>query len=63
MRLKATMLLVLFATFIFSSIDASAQNRTVEGTVTSTEDGEPLPGVTVLVKGTNRGTTTNTEGE
>jgi TonB-linked SusC/RagA family outer membrane protein len=37
------------------------QPSQVSGRVTNTQ-GEPLPGVTVIVKGTTRGTTTNTEG-
>lgn len=40
-----------------------AQNRTVTGTVTAKEDGLPIPGVTVKVKGTNIGTQTNTAGK
>ena len=39
-----------------------AQERTVTGKVTSAEDGLPLPGVNVVVKGTSLGTVTNTEG-
>jgi hypothetical protein len=34
----------------------------VTGTVTSTEDGTPLPGVTVLIKNTNIGTQTDIDG-
>jgi TonB-linked SusC/RagA family outer membrane protein len=41
---------------------AWAQTRTVTGTVRSAADNSPLPGVNVLVKGTNNGTTTNGEG-
>ncbi|MEM9896039.1 MAG: mucoidy inhibitor MuiA family protein [Bacteroidota bacterium] len=37
------------------------QYRLVSGVVTD-EDGEPLPGVTVLVQGTTRGTTTSLDG-
>ncbi len=37
------------------------QNRTLSGRVTDTK-GQPLPGVTVLVKGTFRGTTTAADG-
>src|ERR1700727_1263284 len=40
-----------------------AQDRTVTGTVTAKEDGLPIPGVTVKVKGTNVGTQTNTAGK
>ena len=39
-----------------------AQDRTIQGKV-SEENGSPLPGVSVLVKGTQRGTTTNAEGD
>jgi outer membrane receptor for ferrienterochelin and colicin len=42
---------------------AQAQNwNTVTGTVTDSADGTPLPGVTVLVKGTDFGTATTPEG-
>ena len=34
----------------------------VTGTVTSEEDGEPLPGVSILLSGTSTGTTTNLDG-
>jgi len=40
-----------------------AQNRTVTGTVTAKEDGLPIPGVTVKVKGTTNGTQTNGAGK
>ncbi|MDR6197278.1 TonB-dependent receptor [Siphonobacter sp. SORGH_AS_0500] len=39
-----------------------AQNVTVKGKVTAKESGEPLPGVSILVKGTTSGTVTNNEG-
>ncbi|UZR97394.1 carboxypeptidase-like regulatory domain-containing protein [Chondrinema litorale] len=34
----------------------------VSGTITSTEDGEPLPGVSILIKGSTTGTTTDFDG-
>lgn len=40
----------------------SAQDRTVSGKITSSEDGSPLPGVNVMVKGTSQGTTTAKDG-
>ncbi|HZH72295.1 MAG TPA: carboxypeptidase-like regulatory domain-containing protein, partial [Mariniphaga sp.] len=40
----------------------SGQQRTVSGTVTEST-GEPLPGVTVMIKGTTQGTVTNDGGE
>ncbi|NOY36590.1 MAG: TonB-dependent receptor [Chlorobi bacterium] len=39
-----------------------AQERTVTGTVTAADDGSPLPGVTVLLKGTTTGTITGNDG-
>ena len=41
---------------------AWAQDRRVIGKVTSAEDGTPLPGVSVVLKGTNKGTTTDANG-
>lgn len=40
-----------------------AQERTITGKVTSTEDGSPLPGVSVVLKGTKTGTVTNGDGK
>ena len=40
-----------------------AQNRTVTGTVTAKDDGLPIPGVTVKVKGSSGGVSTNTAGK
>ncbi len=40
-----------------------AQERTVTGKVTAAEDGSPLPGVNVVVKGTASGTVTDIAGE
>jgi len=47
---------------VISPEDMGAQQVAVRGTVTS-ETGEPLPGVTVVVKGTTQGTVTDTNGE
>ncbi len=40
-----------------------AQSQTVTGTVISAEDGEALPGVSIVVQGTTTGTSTNFDGE
>jgi TonB-linked SusC/RagA family outer membrane protein len=45
-----------------SVISLQAQTRTISGKVRSTTK-EPLPGVNVLVKGTNTGTITNSDGD
>ncbi len=41
---------------------SNAQVRSISGTVTSSEDGASIPGVSVLVKGTTIGTITNIDG-
>jgi TonB-linked SusC/RagA family outer membrane protein len=41
---------------------AQAQTRTLSGTVTNAEDGSTIPGVSVVVKGTTIGTTTDLQG-
>ncbi|MDW8209820.1 MAG: TonB-dependent receptor [Cytophagales bacterium] len=51
----------LFAMLI--AVATQAQTRTISGKVTSAEDGSPLPGVTVQIKGTNTGTQTDAEGK
>ncbi|MEJ2883860.1 SusC/RagA family TonB-linked outer membrane protein [Pedobacter sp. GR22-6] len=48
---------------LFIAGTAMAQDRTVTGTVTGKDDGLPLPGVTVLVKGTKNGTQTGADGK
>jgi TonB-linked SusC/RagA family outer membrane protein len=55
-------LLLISAVVIFAS-QAWAQDRTVTGKVTSTEDGSPLPGVNVVLKGTTIGTATDADGK
>ena len=54
-------LLVCFA-FVFVSSLVWAQERIVSGRVTAQEDGSPLPGVNVVLKGTTNGTVTDTDG-
>lgn len=44
------------------AVSAIAQERTVTGTVKSSEDGTPLPGVTVKIKGSRTGAITNASG-
>lgn len=44
-------------------VEIIIQSRNVNGTVTSFEDEEPIPGVNVVEKGTTNGTVTNVEGE
>lgn len=44
------------------SYGKTAQDRTITGTITSSEDNSGLPGVNVIVKGTSTGTVTDIEG-
>ncbi|HMI02672.1 MAG TPA: TonB-dependent receptor [Pedobacter sp.] len=53
---------LLFFLFYFLSFAAVAQERVVAGKVADQADGLPLPGVSILIKGTKLGTTTNNEG-
>ena len=57
---KFTMIFVLL---LFVGLQgAFAQTRVITGTVTSADDGSSIPGVTVVVKGTTIGTTTDLDG-
>jgi len=47
---------------LFITTMAWSQSRTVTGTVTSSDDGSPLPGVNIIEKGTNNGTATDANG-
>jgi TonB-linked SusC/RagA family outer membrane protein len=58
---KLTMLLALFV-FVGLYL-TSAQTVQITGTVTSSEDGQPLPGTSVTVKGTTIVTTTDFQGK
>jgi TonB-linked SusC/RagA family outer membrane protein len=52
------------AFFIFLGMQfLQAQDREISGTVISADDDQPIPGVQVLVKGTQLGTTTNLDGK
>ena len=43
-------------------ISAQAQDRVISGRVTSADDGQPLPSLTVALKGTTTGTVTDADG-
>jgi len=58
-KLKVAILLLIFAGITTVTF---AQLVNVTGTVVDATDGSPLPGVTVLQKGTTNGTTTNMDG-
>ncbi|MGD9929651.1 MAG: SusC/RagA family TonB-linked outer membrane protein [Mangrovibacterium sp.] len=54
--------LLLFLFCSFFGISLYAQEISVSGTVSSKEDGQPLPGVSVVIQGTTTGTITNFDG-
>ncbi|MBT1704032.1 SusC/RagA family TonB-linked outer membrane protein [Chryseosolibacter indicus] len=57
---RRILLFVLLALYL--PIHAFSQSTTVTGKVTSADDGSGLPGVTVLLKNSTTGTTTDTDG-
>jgi TonB-linked SusC/RagA family outer membrane protein len=54
-------LLFCFALFLLFT-DALAQTRTINGRVIDREDNQPLPGTTIMVEGTSKGTTADLNG-
>lgn len=57
-------LCVFLACVVFVGINfLQAQTVQITGTVTSSEDGMPVPGASVMVKGTTIGTATNADGQ
>src|SRR6056297_35879 len=58
--MKRFTILLTFLVFVFSGI--YAQTTQITGTVTSAEDGTPLPGVSVVVQGATIGTVTDFNG-
>lgn len=55
-------LLLLAIVLCIGASSAFAQAKQITGKVTSADDGLPMPGVSVAVKGTTTGTTTNVDG-
>jgi TonB-linked SusC/RagA family outer membrane protein len=56
------LLLVSLCVLVLCVTQVFAQNRTITGTVTAQDDGLPIPGVTVKIKGTNTGVSTDGNG-
>lgn len=55
-------LLVSVLTFLSAAFLVQAQAQTVSGTVVTQEDGQPLPGVNIVIQGTDTGTVTDADG-
>lgn len=60
--MKKILQLFALASVLLSSTYLFAQDRTVSGTVTSADDGSPIPGANVVLKGTTNGTVTDIDG-
>ncbi len=58
--MRKNLLAIIFIIFTVSWVNA--QSRVVRGVVTSAEDGQPIPGVTIMIKGTSQGTITDLDG-
>lgn len=61
LKLKSKCALLMALIFFGFSQLASAQDQTIQGSVKS-DLGEPLPGVTIIAKGTNKGAVTDFDG-
>ena len=61
MRTKFNVMLTLMLALIVQL--SFAQGKVITGVVTDAGNGEPLPGVNIVVKGTNTGTTTDFDGK
>ncbi len=57
---KITLMLAMIGFLSFQSLYAQ---QPIRGTVTSSDDGETIPGVSIIIKGTANGTTTNFDGD
>ncbi|WCT12431.1 SusC/RagA family TonB-linked outer membrane protein [Mucilaginibacter jinjuensis] len=55
-------LLLFYLCLVALCTQGYAQNRTITGTVTAKEDGLPIPGATVKLKGSSKGTQTSSSG-
>ena len=59
---KHTKQILLFFVVVIFGFNAHSQNIKAEGTVLSEENGQPIPGVSVVIKGSSVGTSTNFDG-
>lgn len=57
---KKLLVLVLYIFLVIT--ESVAQISTLQGTVVTDEDGEPVIGASVVIKGTTKGTVTNVSG-
>lgn len=53
---------IVLGVFLFNATEISAQGRVLQGTVSDADDGEMLPGVSIMILESGRGTTTDVDG-
>ncbi|MBD0777532.1 TonB-dependent receptor [Maribacter sp. ANRC-HE7] len=61
-KLLSRYLLITLFLSLYTTPEAQAQELSVSGTITSAEDGLPIPGATVIIKGTTIGTISDFDG-
>ena len=60
--IRKNLKVLLFLLAMLVTLFTHAQVKTITGKVTDASNGEALPGVTIVVKGTTNGTVTNFDG-
>ncbi|MGV3505099.1 MAG: SusC/RagA family TonB-linked outer membrane protein [Adhaeribacter sp.] len=60
--MRSRLLTIILGLVLWSVQTALAQQITISGKVTAAEDGSPLPGVSIIVKGSSTGTSTGVDG-
>jgi TonB-linked SusC/RagA family outer membrane protein len=63
MQLKNLLKVSCLAIFYFFAVPVMAQNKVITGKVTDSHDGSPLPGVSIVAKGSTIGTNSGPNGE
>lgn len=61
--MKRKQILYLLPALLFAVIQGGYAQSSISGNVTSAVDGEPIPGVNVILEGTDRGTATDIDGK
>jgi TonB-linked SusC/RagA family outer membrane protein len=60
---RSTFCVALLSIFLFTGIDAIAQSKTISGQVKSAADSLPVSGVSVQIRGSSAGTSTDADGK
>jgi len=60
--MRKTFTSIFFLCILLLGLSSMAQVKTITGKITSSDDGGPLPGASIKIKGTNTGTSSNSDG-